>query len=295
MNTCESIRAQMTFYLDDELRNGEATELEMHLADCLACREVFDNERRFLDSLRACSPLHIAPNGLRAKVEEVLSDVPSSRVAPAELRNRIKRLLIPLRFSTSALVTYRNVIAAIGLVAIVMLGIWYGAIERKAPSDFAMMAIYNHQRHLRGELKLETGSNEPEEISKWFDGKVPFEVRLPNYQESSGQERLYELEGARLVSYGTDHAAYVAYQMHKRPISLLMTSDAVAHASGGEQVISQGITFHCDSINGLKVISWSDRGLTYALVSDLEERGQESCIVCHQGTKDRDFIQELKP
>jgi hypothetical protein len=43
------------------------------------------------------------------------------------------------------------------------------------------------------------------------------------------------------------------------------------------------------------VITWSDRGLTYALVSDLEERGQHSCIVCHQGTKDQDFISNLKP
>ena len=55
------------------------------------------------------------------------------------------------------------------------------------------------------------------------------------------------------------------------------------------------ITFHYNSINGLKVLTWSDRGLTYALVSDLEERGQESCVVCHQGVKDKDFIEPLKP
>jgi hypothetical protein len=35
--------------------------------------------------------------------------------------------------------------------------------------------------------------------------------------------------------------------------------------------------------------------LTYALVSDLEERGQQSCLVCHAGTKDRDFIEGLRP
>jgi hypothetical protein len=55
------------------------------------------------------------------------------------------------------------------------------------------------------------------------------------------------------------------------------------------------LTFHYNAIHGLKVITWSDRGLTYALVSDLEERGQQSCIVCHQGTKDQDFIAPLKP
>jgi hypothetical protein len=29
----------------------------------------------------------------------------------------------------------------------------------------------------------------PEQISNWFIGKVPFTVKLPNYQESSGQEK----------------------------------------------------------------------------------------------------------
>ncbi len=163
------------------------------------------------------------------------------------------------------------------------------------PSHFAMMAVDTHQRHLRGQLPLEIGSDVPEEISHWFAGKVPFSVKLPNYQESSGQEKLYSLEGARLVGYNNGYAAYVAYQMHKRPISLVVTSEAVAQPSGGEEIVSRGLTFHYDSIHGLKVITWSDRGLTYALVSDLEERGQQSCIVCHQGTKDQDFIESLKP
>jgi mono/diheme cytochrome c family protein len=32
-----------------------------------------------------------------------------------------------------------------------------------------------------------------------------------------------------------------------------------------------------------------------ALVCDLEERGQQSCIVCHQGTRHQDLIAPLKP
>jgi len=63
----------------------------------------------------------------------------------------------------------------------------------------------------------------------------------------------------------------------------------------GEQIISKEIIFHYNSISGLKVITWSDRGLTYALVSALDERGQQWCIVCHQGAKDGDFIDSLKP
>jgi anti-sigma factor RsiW len=158
-----------------------------------------------------------------------------------------------------------------------------------------MLAADTHQRHIRGQLPLELVSDVPEQISNWFAGKVPFTVKLPNYQESSGQEKTYRLEGARLVGYKNDYAAYVAYEMRRRPISLVVTSDQVAQPTDGEQIVAKGITFHYNSINGLKVLTWSDRGLTYALVSDLEERGQQSCVVCHQGVKDKDFIETLKP
>jgi hypothetical protein len=125
--------------------------------------------------------------------------------------------------------------------------------------------------------------------------KVNFSVKLPNYQESSGQEKLYVLEGARLVNFQDEYAAYVAYQMKERPISLVITSASAVEPTGGEVIAAGGLKFHYNAIDGLKVLTWSDRGLTYALVSDLEERGQQSCIVCHEGTKDRDFIEPLKP
>jgi anti-sigma factor RsiW len=300
MNQCDNMRSQMAFYLDDELQGSEVTALETHLTECESCRELFENERRFLEVLRGCQPLSIAPPELRTSVERILSDAPSAQAAPTELRGRIQRLLWEFSSSTSALISSRGALAMIALVTMALLvGVWYLSkkdhAESHPASDFAMMAVDNHQRHLRGQLPLETASDAPEEISEWFAGKVPFRVKLPNYQESSGQEKLYDLEGARLVGYKKDYAAYVAYRMHNRPISLVMTSDVVARASGGEEIVSNGMTFHYDTINGLKVITWSDRGLTYALVSDLEERGQQSCILCHQGTKDQDFIQGLKP
>jgi anti-sigma factor RsiW len=161
--------------------------------------------------------------------------------------------------------------------------------------SFALRAVETHLRHTRGQLPLEIESASPRDISTWFANKVNFSVKLPNYQESSGQEKLYTLEGARLVNDQNQYAAYVAYRMGDRPISLVITSDSTAKPSGGEEIPSKGLKFHYNAIDGLKVITWSDRGLTYALVSDLEERGQQSCIVCHAGTKDQDFIEPLKP
>jgi anti-sigma factor RsiW len=185
-------------------------------------------------------------------------------------------------------------VSVVGIL-LALLGICYlretQAPSARVPSEFANLAVEAHQQHLGGELDLEINSTSPRAVSDWFSGQVSFSVKLPNYQEVSGQDQLYQIEGGRVVRFNNERAAYVSYQMDKQPISLLVTTDAVAAPSGGEEVVSKGITFHYDTIDGFKVITWCDRGLTYALVSNLKERGQQSCMVCHQGTRDKDFLE----
>ena len=299
MKQCDGIRTRIAFYLDDELRNGELAGFEEHLKSCKPCGNLVAGERRFLEFVRQSRPLYSAPPELRARAEQVVSVTAAPDSAPAELRRRVQDSITRATHGTFHVNTRRRAFALAAAITVVILaGLWIASGREpkpNPPSEFAMMAVDTHIRHLRGQLPFEIASSSPEAISGWFAGKVPFSVKLPTYQESSGQDKLYSLEGARLVGFKNDYAAYVAYQMSKRPISLVVTSDTVATPSGGEGIVSNGLTFHYDSIDGLKVISWSDKGLTYALVSDLEERGQESCVVCHAGTKDRDFIEGLKP
>jgi len=287
LKKCEDIRGRVTLYLDNELQGAERAAVEAHLAECEACAAILARELNFLNAVRECGPLHTASPSLRGKVEAILNE---GRVSPAALaaktRPRASRWVVA--------------VAAGLLVLLLPVLVWrlVKQTDRPAngqPSKFALIAADTHLRHMRGQLPLEIESTRPQDISGWFSNKVNFSVKLPNYQESSGQEKLYTLEGARLVSYDNDYAAYVSYRMKDRPISLVITSDLVARPSGGEQIASKGLRFHYNAIDGLKVITWSDRGLTYALVSDLDERGQQSCIVCHEGTKDQDFIEPLKP
>lgn len=297
-NQCEEVRLRTALYLDDELSGSDLAAFESHLHGCDSCREMITSERRFIESIREAKPLRKAPQELRSSVERILSPAAPPYAAPPELRRRVRKSLAsPFQLSSR-----RRLIAMIAtsVFILALASLWYATRFRnqllpKLPSEFAMMAVDTHLRHLRGQLPFEIATDSPEEISRWFAGKVSFSLKLPNYQEVSGQEILYRLEGARLVGFKNDYAAYVAYQMQKRPISLVVTSERVAVPSGGEEIVSKGLTFHYDSIDGLKVITWADRGLTYALVSDLEERGQQSCMVCHAGTKDRDFIESLKP
>jgi anti-sigma factor RsiW len=300
MNTCDDIRARRTLYLDDELQGDERLLFESHLQRCDSCRSFIDSELVFLDAIRQVRPLHPASAELRERVQKLVSNRPVVPTAPLRLKQRVQRSFWQSRSNRARLISGWSILtAAVVTILLLPVVVWWLARPKSesvhAPSDFALMAAETHLRHTHGQLPLEVVSEAPQRISDWFANKVKFSVKLPNYQESSGQEKLYALEGARLVGYKDDYAAYVAYQMKTRPISLVITSDQIARPSGGEEITAKGLIFHYDTIHGLKVITWSDRGLTYALVSDLEERGQQSCTVCHQGTKDQDFITPLKP
>lgn len=290
MKKCDDIRGRLTLFLDDELQGVERATVEAHLAECDSCASMLARELNFLNAVRESGPLYIASPELREKVQRLLNK-PQIPVGAAQWGVRV-RTDVPFRWVVAA--------AAVLLLLLLPILVWHFVRQSETPSiggpsSFALMAADTHLRITSRQLPLEIRSADPQEISDWFTNKVRFSVKLPNYQESSGQEKLYTLEGARLVGLEKDYAAYVVYRMKDRPISLVITSDSVAKISGGEEIASKGLLFHYNAIDGLKVITWSDRGLTYALVSDLEERGQRSCIVCHEGTKDRDFIEPLKP
>jgi anti-sigma factor RsiW len=131
-------------------------------------------------------------------------------------------------------------------------------------------------------------------VADWFAGRVPFHLTLPDYPVGAGERKPYTLVGGRLVAFDGDYAAYVAYRMQDRPISLLVTSSAAARPAGGVEVTSGRLTFHLESVAGLKVITWVDHGLTYALVSDLREDGARSCLVCHGTEQERRKLEGLR-
>jgi anti-sigma factor RsiW len=154
-------------------------------------------------------------------------------------------------------------------------------------ASYADAALQTHRTYLAGDLPPEIVSSSPEVVTAWFAGKVPFNFRLPASPPSSGGEDAYRLLGARLVKYRNNDAALVVYEMKGSKISLMVTSDRSAVAAGGDEVQSEGLTFHHRMKNGMNVITWSNHGLTYALVSSVQSSVRGSCLVCHQNMADQ--------
>jgi anti-sigma factor RsiW len=176
--------------------------------------------------------------------------------------------------------------AAIVLVAVIL------STSATGRSKFEKFAAQSHLRYGRGVLKLDVGSQSPEVVSAWLEPRVPFRLQLPNYPEGGARKR-YSLAGARLMRFGGEEVAYLAYEMDRKPISLLISSSERVMPSAGEGYRSGGLTFYFSSHDGYRVITWTDKGLTYAQVSDLDVKGAESCVICHGAEADRGKFEGL--
>ena len=185
-----------------------------------------------------------------------MSETPADRVFPeAERRRRLRRDWSAVAF------------AAVLLLGMGIAGAWrVWALEGPVPmprpdasDDLAALTADTHLRHTRGQLPLEMDSSRPDEVSRFFAGRVPFHLALPDYPVGPGESKPYRLLGGRLVSFRNAHAAYVAYRLGDRPISLLVTSAALAQPRGGDTVAFGRLVFHQRSVRGVKVITWTDK------------------------------------
>lgn len=285
MKSCDEYGANIQLYLDKELSGQELEEFQAHLTTCASCQEELVAEEELSSLLYRSRPLYSASDALRARVHQAAIGItPSSDRAPGNPGNNVLGMLRQRPADYNG----RRWQALAAMVLVICLGLAFvpGIIQRVRAASYVDMAVATHRSFVDGSLPLEVQSDSPAEVAAWFTGKVPFKFRLPVSGEASGQKGLYTLIGGRLVSYKNGYAALVSYRMQAQTISLLITSDKFAGAAGGEVVRSGGITFHHNQRASLNIITWSNHGLTYALVSSLPGSGRQPCLVCHENMAD---------
>ena len=178
-----------------------------------------------------------------------------------------------------------------------------GFLVLKAPSSqgplsgpgLAEFAVKTHKQYARGALPLEVRSNSQQAVNKWLQARLPFALALPASTPAPGEERPFQLEGARTIPVVGKTAAYVAYRMQTGPVTLMVAPASAGVASGGVEAKFKKVSFHYRIIEGYKVVTWSQHGLTYAQVSEEGASTQRSCMTCHSAMRDRDLSQTPSP
>lgn len=283
MKGCEDYSATIHTGFDKELSGPDLEDFLAHLKGCETCRNELEAEESLSSLLQRSRPLYSAPDALRDRIIQAAE----SLHAPVPFTKRIASVFSgPPRSAPRRALNRLAFVAAI-LVATVGSLVVPGIVRQSSANSYIESAIAAHRGLVNGSLPLQVQSGLPNEVTAWFSGKAPFNFRLPNSHERPGGEQVYRLLGGRLVNYKDGYVALVAYQMGQQKISLLVASSSAAASAGGEEIRSGGILFHYSREENLNVITWSNHGLTYALVSSLAGSGRQSCLVCHQSMADR--------
>jgi mycothiol system anti-sigma-R factor len=286
MSPCDDYRVKILRYLDNDLRGQELDDFRSHLETCADCRVNVEAERALTHLLHRSRPLYSAPAALRSRVS---ADLQQAEAKPARVgfyRGAVQILQRDLVDPVRRVFSVR-VLALVVLLLGFLFAFVPNVIRQARAASYVETAVAAHRSYLDGDRPLELRSSSPELVTAWFADKVPFRFRLPNAQSTPNGTPAYRLTGAGLVNYRGNKAALVAYEKENGNISLLVASSHAAPLAAADDVRTGDMTLHSWTDNGFKVITWSNHGLSYALISSVSGSARESCLVCHQNMADR--------
>ena len=285
MSPGDEYRVKILRYMDNDLQGQELNDFLTHLEACADCRASVEAERALSHLLHRSRPLYSAPAALRSRVSAIVmqhSETPARIGFYQSTLQMLQTLVDPARRALST-----RMLALLVLLLGFLFAFVPNVVRQVRAASYVETAVATHRSYLDGNRPLTLRASSPELVTAWFTDKVPFQFRLPNAQSAAPNAPLsYRLTGASLVNYRGNPAALVIYEKESQTISLLVASSKSAVVAGGDEVRFGDLTFHYRTDSGFKVITWSNHGLSYALVSSVSGSALESCLVCHQNMAD---------
>lgn len=233
--SCQQTHELIHGYLDGELDLVKSLEIEKHLQQCPVCTQHYESLRGLQSRLR--------DNSLRFE-------------PPAKLEKRLRSALRHEAEPRSPIFRWRWAVAASSLLAAVVL-IWTVATisSRPSPDDvLAQEVVASHVRSLMANHLTDVPSSDRHTVKPWFDGKLDFS---PTVKDLAPQG--FPLTGGRLDYISNRPVAALVYQRRQHSINVFVWPATQAPAMNGKASERQGYN----------VIRWSNAGMTYWAVSDL--------------------------
>jgi anti-sigma factor RsiW len=232
---CQQANPLIDFYADGEMDAAGILELEKHIHDCPACALAWRNAEALKKSLKQDALYFPAPAELR-------------RAIKAELRSQVKprESFWNLKWLTAATSSFATVCLALVLTLTIT--------RPSAQQQLAREIVSSHVRSLMAEHALDVVSTDQHTVKPWFNGKLDFS---PPVKDLKAQE--FPLIGGRLDYISGRSVAALVFHRAKHVINLFIWP---ANADDSKPV-------PVTTIQGYNVIHWTNAGMTFWAVSDL--------------------------
>ncbi len=235
---CRQTQNLMDSYLDGELELASHLEIERHVADCPACREIFENRRALSGAIRANAAYHTAPAATAARVRAALNP-PAGNAG--------------IMFRASA--RWLSLAASVAFAAVLGSGVTYWLAQPAPEELLAQQVVAGHVRSLMvAGRATDVSSSDQHTVKPWFNGKLGFS---PPVLDLTGEG--FALVGGRLDYLDNRPVAALVYRHRQHVINLFIWPAERQSSETVRAVVQQG--YH--------VFHWSDAAMNYWVVSDL--------------------------
>jgi anti-sigma factor RsiW len=236
---CDQAQPLIAAHADGELDTVRMLEMEVHLSTCPACSQAWRELQQLQQAVRQESLYHPAPNALRRRVLAELK----AQTRPARERS----------FGS-----WFRLAPAVSGVAVLSLAVMLTVTMNRpsAHDQLVQELVSNHIRSLMANHTLDVVSTDQHTVKPWFNGRVDF---APPVKDLAAQG--FPLIGGRLDYAHNRTVAALVFQRNKHFINVFIWPSSEASAAPTPDSVRQG--FH--------LIHWSQDGMTYWAVSDLNE------------------------
>ena len=254
---CEDVQDLVSAWLDNELSDADAAAIAEHEARCEACHGYVEDLRSFSAEM-ATWGREKAPSGLEERVRNALANAPDIEQAPPpepakEAGGRVVPFPPPSR-RRSNLISQVASLAAVCLLSV--FGTW--AVMRApgtAASETEHDVVAAHVRSLIQNSPIQVASSDTHTVRPWFNGKVEF---APPVKDLAA--RGFPLVGGRLDFVDGHRVATLVYRHELHTISVFVWPEGSSGAAPSAKT----------PVDGLNVMSWTEDGMVWWAVSDLE-------------------------
>ena len=251
MNCKEAIKY---LYIETEGNSlsREVIAAKEHVFGCPRCREFFEAEDKIKNLLFEKAPRREIPLDLKEKIFCGLEE-------PSYLK-RLKSVFLHTRSRIFSIIVISIVLALIASLSLISY-----IEESNEESHLIINEIINqHIKYLHSSNPVDIISSKPEELESWFKGRVDFLVKAPRFQDSN-------LVGGRLCYLFKKRVAVLVYKKQEQSLSLFIIDQSNLDISSIDTVDIDGKKLYCGFGKGFNLVLWKDRGLIYALVSEMKE------------------------
>lgn len=232
---CEAAKGLVHALVDGELDAGHAREVETHVAGCARCAAALAGARDLHLAMARLNLRHKAPLHLSSRIEAALP-------RPAPIKTDRRTLLKGFAFGA----TLSGAVAASGLLLLVR-----DDHERQIAGD----VVSAHLRSLQSGRLMDVETSDQHTVKPWFNGKV--DVAPPVVDLTA---KGFTLLGGRLDYLDGQAVAAIVYKRRRHVINLLVEHNAQATGQAPSMT----------TIQGFNVRRWTDHGLVFWAVSDID-------------------------